>query len=195
MKTKTTRADINAAWIESYCRPPGNATHLVYLTADQLEIIYGTYDSPDGYAAAAPIKDPELSAYIVLLHLCGLEAGCAPPPTIAVRSDMVWAAAGPRLKLYLERDSSGVITCTELHTRYPAAVLAFSPASAEIKSCSGADMSKMTTMMSGMPDSPRKWEMNKHLTAINAADGPRGCSMTMKKMMTGSKMSKMKSGM
>jgi hypothetical protein len=79
-----------------------------------------------------------------------------------------------------------------------AAVLAFSPASAEMMSCSGADMSKMTTMMGGMPDGPHKWEMNKHLAAINAAmakDGPRGCSMTMKKMMTGSKMSKMKSGM
>jgi hypothetical protein len=53
-------------------------------------------------------------------------------------------------------------------------------------------------MMGGMPDGPHKWEMNKHLAAINAAmakDGPRGCSMTMKKMMTGSKMSKMKSGM
>jgi hypothetical protein len=79
-----------------------------------------------------------------------------------------------------------------------AAVLVFSPASAEMMSCSGADMSKMTTMMGGMPDGPHKWEMNKHLAAINAAmakDGPRGCSMTMKKMMTGSKMSKMKSGM
>ena len=79
-----------------------------------------------------------------------------------------------------------------------AAVLAFSPASAEMMSCSGADMSKMTTMMGGMPDGPHKWKMNRHLAMINAAmakDGPRGCSMTMKKMMTGSKMSKMKSGM
>ena len=76
------------------------------------------------------------------------------------------------------------------------AVLAFNPASAEMMSC--ADMSKMTTMIGGMPDGPHKWEMNKHLAAINAAmakDGTRGCSMTMKKMMTGSKMSKMKSGM
>jgi len=49
-----------------------------------------------------------------------------------------------------------------------------------------------------MPDGPHKSEMNKHLALINAAmakDGPRGCSMTMKKMMTGSKMSTMKSGM
>jgi len=78
------------------------------------------------------------------------------------------------------------------------AVLAFSPASAEMMSCSGADMSKMTTMMSGMPDGPKKWEMNKHLAMINTAmakDGTRGCGMTMKKMMMGSKMSMMKPGM
>jgi hypothetical protein len=79
-----------------------------------------------------------------------------------------------------------------------AAVLAFNPASAEMMSCSGADMSKMTTMLGGMPDGPHKWEMNKHLAVINAAmakDGTRGCSMTMKKMMMGSKTPMMKSGM
>ena len=36
----------------------------------------------------------------------------------------------------------------------------FSPASAMMMSCSGADMSKMTTMLAGMPDGPHKWEMN-----------------------------------
>ena len=81
------------------------------------------------------------------------------------------------------------------------AVLAFNPASAEMMSCSGGDMSQMTTMMGGMPDGPHKWEMNKHLAMINAAmakDGPRGCSMTMQKThskMMGSKMPMMKSGM
>lgn len=77
-----------------------------------------------------------------------------------------------------------------------AAVFAFSPASAEMMSCS--DMSKMTTMMNAMPDGPNKWTMNKHLAMINTAmakDGTRGCSMTMRKMMMGSKMSMMKSGM
>ena len=80
-------------------------------------------------------------------------------------------------------------------------VLAFSPASAEMMSCSGADMSKMSTMIGAMPDGPQKWEMYKHLAMINAAmakDGPRGCSMTMQKMhskMMGSKMPMMKSGM
>ena len=78
------------------------------------------------------------------------------------------------------------------------AVLPFNAASAEMMSCSGADMSKMTTMIGGMPDGPHKWKMNQHLAMINAAmakDGPRGCSVTMKKMMMSSKMSMMKSGM
>ena len=59
-------------------------------------------------------------------------------------------------------------------------------------------MSKMTTMTGGMPDGPNKWEMNKHLAMVNSAmakDGMRGCDITMKKMMKGSKMSMMKSGM
>ncbi|MFH1344126.1 MAG: hypothetical protein ABIL01_23450 [Pseudomonadota bacterium] len=81
------------------------------------------------------------------------------------------------------------------------AVLAFSPASAEMMSCTGADMSKMTATMGGMPDGTNKWKMNRHLAMINAAmakDGTRGCSMAKNKMMMtmmGSKMSMMKSGM
>jgi hypothetical protein len=92
----------------------------------------------------------------------------------------------------------------ELTMKYaaiPAAILAlvftFSAASAHMMSCSG-DLSKMTTMMAGMPDGPHKWEMNKHLAMLNAAmarDGTRGCSMAMKQMMGGSKMGMMKSGM
>lgn len=81
------------------------------------------------------------------------------------------------------------------------AVLAFSPASAEMMSCSGAALSKMTATMGGMPDGPKKWKMNQNLAMINAAmakSGTRGCSMAKKKMMMtmmGSKMSMMKSGM
>lgn len=78
------------------------------------------------------------------------------------------------------------------------AVFAFSPASAKMMSCSGADMEKMTAMMGAMPDGPKKWEMNKHLAMVNAAmakDGVRGCKLTMIKMMKGKKMSMMKAGM
>ena len=77
-------------------------------------------------------------------------------------------------------------------------VFAFSPVSAKMMSCSGDDMSRMAAMISAMPDGPHKREMYKHLAMINAAiakDGIRGCGMTMKNMMSGSKMSMMKSGM
>ena len=75
------------------------------------------------------------------------------------------------------------------------AVLAFSPASAHMQMCT--DMSKMTAMMNGMPDSPKKWEMNRHLAMVNAAmarDGTQGCKMTMMTMMQGQNMSMTKSG-
>jgi hypothetical protein len=73
-----------------------------------------------------------------------------------------------------------------------ASVFSLSPASAKVMSCSGADLSKMTTMIGGTPDGPNKWEMNKHLAMVNSAmakDGMRGCDITMKTMMKGSKMS------
>lgn len=75
-----------------------------------------------------------------------------------------------------------------------AAILAFSPASAHMQMCS--DMSKMTSMMNGMPDSSKKWEMNKHLATVNAAmakDGTQGCKMAMTAMMHGKSMSMKKS--
>ena len=82
-----------------------------------------------------------------------------------------------------------------------AAVLTFSPASTHMQMC--ADMSKMTSMMSAMPDSPKKWEMNRHLAVVNTAmakDGTQGCKVTMMTMMQGGHMmhgghiSKAKSG-
>jgi hypothetical protein len=94
------------------------------------------------------------------------------------------------------------IALKELNMKYAAfpiglvaAVLAFSPASAHMQMCS--DMSKMTSMMNGMPDSPKKWEMNRHLAMVNAAmakDGTQGCKMAMMTMMQGKNMSMMKSG-
>ena len=75
---------------------------------------------------------------------------------------------------------------------------AVSPASSKMMPCSGDHLSKMTTMVGGMADGPHKWEMYKHLEMVNTAmakDGMRGCDMTMMKMMRGSKMKMMKSGM
>jgi hypothetical protein len=82
------------------------------------------------------------------------------------------------------------------------AILAFSPASARMMTgmmmCSDTHLSKMTTMLGGMADGPKKWQMNKHLAMVNTAmakDGVRGCNSSMMGMMHGSKMSMMKSGM
>lgn len=106
-----------------------------------------------------------------------------------------------------ERSKTGRVSATEDFTmKYPivsavfisTVVFTISPVSAKMMSCSGDDMSRMTTMIGGMPDGPHKWEMYKHLSRINSAiakDGVRGCAMTMKNMMSGSKMSMMKSGM
>ena len=80
-----------------------------------------------------------------------------------------------------------------------ASAFAVSPASSMMRMCSGEHLSKMTTMVVGMPDGPHKWEMYKHLEMVNTAmakDGMRGCDMMMKRMtMRGPKMKMMKSGM
>jgi hypothetical protein len=60
-------------------------------------------------------------------------------------------------------------------------------AEAQISSrmCSGDRLSKMMTMVGGMPDGPHKWAMYKYLAILNTAmskDGFRGCEMTMKNM-------------
>ena len=51
--------------------------------------------------------------------------------------------------------------------------------------CSSDSLSKMVTMVGGMPDGPHKWAMYKHLAMVNTAmskDGMRGCEITMKNM-------------
>ena len=51
--------------------------------------------------------------------------------------------------------------------------------------CSDDHLSKMMTMVGGMPDGPHKWAMYKYLVILNTAmskDGIRGCEMTMKNM-------------
>ena len=66
-----------------------------------------------------------------------------------------------------------------------ASAFAVSPASSKISMCSGDHLSKMTTMMGGMPDGPHKWEMYKHLEMVNTAmakDGTRGCEKIMMTM-------------
>ena len=76
------------------------------------------------------------------------------------------------------------------HTVIAAAIiaalaLAISPASSKMMMCSADHLSKMTTMVGGMPDGPQKWKMYQHLEMVNTAmskDGMRGCAMTMRNM-------------
>ena len=66
-----------------------------------------------------------------------------------------------------------------------ASASATSPASSKMSMCSSDHLSKMTTMVGGMPDNPKKWEMYKHLAMVNTAmskNGMRGCDMVMKNM-------------
>ena len=51
--------------------------------------------------------------------------------------------------------------------------------------CSGDHLSKMTTMIGGMPEGSHKSEMYQHLAMVNSAmakDGTRGCETVMTKM-------------
>ncbi|MEI8150239.1 MAG: hypothetical protein WCG92_01395 [Hyphomicrobiales bacterium] len=66
-----------------------------------------------------------------------------------------------------------------------ASAFTVSPASSKMSMCSGDHLSKMTTMIGGMPDGPHKSEMYKHLEMVNTAmakDGIRGCEKTMMNM-------------
>ena len=79
-----------------------------------------------------------------------------------------------------------------------ACAFAVSPASSKMSMCSGDHLSKMTTMVGGMPDSPHKSEMYKHLAMLNTAmskNGMRGCERVMKNMHRHHHMSPMKHGM
>ncbi|SRR6266702_3419528 len=98
--------------------------------------------------------------------------------------------------------------CAALPVAVAAVVLALSPVSAHTHTygpkrahkhmhghmqmmCAGDHLTKMTTMMDAMPDSPKKSMMNGHLAMVNSAmssDGTRGCEMAMMRMMHGSHM-------
>src|SRR5689334_8009103 len=117
MTRDMTRADRNILWIESYCSPPDQQGLFVSLTEDQRATIRRRYDNPDGCDKTVPIADQALAAYLTLLHLCGPEASRKDVVSLGASSDLVWAAAGSRLRSYLERDAAGAIACRELGTR------------------------------------------------------------------------------
>lgn len=117
-----TRGDRNCRWIETFCvRPSGRYRgQRVRLSPGQGACIIWCYDQPDG-PQRVPIAEKDLSAFISLLHLCGVEAKQgAFRPQADVDVFTLWAACGPELQAVLERKGGRVI-CPELGTAYPVA--------------------------------------------------------------------------
>ena len=76
---KLTRGERNIAWIEEYCRLPEgrHVGQIVRLTRHQKEWIKLIYDSPTRLfilSMARKNAKTALSAFLLLLHLCGFEA-------------------------------------------------------------------------------------------------------------------------
>ena len=79
VRNLTTRGDRNIAWIEATCRVPEGA-HVgqpIVLREWQRDIIRGIYDSPTRRAIVSFGRKngkTSISAFLLLLHLCGPEA-------------------------------------------------------------------------------------------------------------------------
>jgi hypothetical protein len=122
-RKQETRAERNCRWIEKHCRIPTGPDkgRYVHLSRAQKELMFKIYNAPDG-PQSLPVDDPELAAYVALLHICSPEATSRNPdivPQIAVDSFSVWAAAdSPELREVLERKGEHVI-CPALGTQYP----------------------------------------------------------------------------
>jgi hypothetical protein len=121
-RKQRTRAERNIRWIEKYCRIPTGPDkgRFARLSNAQKDLMFKIYDAPDG-AQALPVQDPELAAYLALIHVCGQEAtgGNDFIPQISVDTFSVWnAAAGEELRKVLERKGERIV-CPALGTRYP----------------------------------------------------------------------------
>lgn len=119
-----TRAERNGAWIERFCRVPSGPRKgdRVALTKAQKQLLADIYDHDDSPRSIA--VDHDMGAYVVLLHVVGLEApqGGAPDTLPDVTTDVwtLWAAASsPKLQIHLTRDGAGTVFCTALGTCYP----------------------------------------------------------------------------
>jgi hypothetical protein len=106
------RARDNIQWIERYCIDDGSPVCLTAVEKQQICEFYATLADP-------PVSG-RLSAFLVLVQLCGLEArrGKALTATIDVWS--LWRAASSQLQQVLRRDGER-ITCPELGTSYATA--------------------------------------------------------------------------
>lgn len=117
--TRQTRGQRNAQWIEKYCVVPSGPDkgRFVHLTPAQRETVHQIYNH-DG---PQPEITAPMSAYLVLLHVCGPEALQKDfRPAVAPDLFSLWAATGPGLKEVLQHDGERIV-CPELGTYYPVA--------------------------------------------------------------------------
>ena len=133
---KPTRGDRNIAWIESHCRiPEGRLVgRPVKLCQFQREVIKGIYDSPTRRAIISfgrKNAKTTLSAFLLLLHLCGPEARANGQLFSAAQSReqaaILFSLAAkivrmsPDLSAYVTvRDTAKQLLCAELGTLFRA---------------------------------------------------------------------------
>ena len=133
---KVSRAERNIAWIEEFCKVP-EGSHVgrpVVLRAWQRDILRGIYDTPTRRAIVSFGRKngkTALSAFLLLLHLCGPEARENSQLFSAAQSreqaSILFALAAkvvrmsPDLSQYVVvRDSGKQLFCPEIGTLYRA---------------------------------------------------------------------------
>ena len=136
VRAEVTRAERNIAWVESHCRVP-EGSHVgrpVALRDWQRDILRGIYDTPTRRAIVSFGRKngkTALSAFLLLLHLCGPEARENSQLYSAAQSreqaSILFALAAkcvrmsPDLAQYvIVRDTAKQLFCPELGTLYRA---------------------------------------------------------------------------
>jgi phage terminase large subunit-like protein len=136
MTKKLTRGELNIQWIENFCRIPEGkfVGQPVKLLDFQRDIIKGIYDSPTRRAVISfgrKNAKTTLSAFLLLLHLCGTEAKANSQLYSAAQSReqaaILFSLAAKVVRLSPElsdyvgiRDTAKQLYCQELGTLYRA---------------------------------------------------------------------------
>jgi phage terminase large subunit-like protein len=133
-----TRADQNVRWIQTYCRVPegSDVGKPVMLRPWQRDIIRRIYDNPHGtrrciVSFGRKNGKSSLSAFILLLHLCGYEARANSQLYSAAQSRdqaaLIFALAAKIVRMSVElssvvtvRETAKQLVCNELGTMYRA---------------------------------------------------------------------------
>lgn len=135
-RRRLTRGDRNIAWIEGYCRIPEGkfVGQQVKLASFQRDVIKGIYDSPTRRAIVSfgrKNAKTTLSAFLLLLHLCGPEARANSQLFSAAQSrdqaSILFSLAAKTVRMSPElasvvtiRDTAKQLFCPDLGTLYRA---------------------------------------------------------------------------